>query len=130
MNTKALMVISAIFLGLSGISLTFFSDDLADMLGLKSSLSLLFQLMGGLYFGLAMINWTARYHLIGGIYSRPVAIGNLVHFVMGALALIQQKTVNTEIKEEILWILTLAYAAFALLFCYVFFTTPDLRKQN
>jgi hypothetical protein len=56
MNTKALMIVSAIFLGICGISLTFFSDELADILGMKSSLTILFQLMGGLYFGLAMIN--------------------------------------------------------------------------
>lgn len=130
MNTKALMIVSAIFLGICGISLTFFSDELADILGLKSSLTILLQLMGGLYFGLAMINWMARFHLIGGIYSRPVAIGNLMHFVIGALALIKQKTENAEITLETLWVFTLIYAAFAILFCYVFFTTPDLRKQS
>ena len=47
------------------------------------------QLLGGLYFGFGMLNWTAKGNLTGGIYSRPVAMGNLTHFVMGGLALLK-----------------------------------------
>jgi hypothetical protein len=35
-----------------------------------------------------MLNWMARANRIGGIYSRPVAMGNFLHFTMGALVLL------------------------------------------
>ena len=52
-------------------------------------LVLMLQLTGGLYFGFALLNWMGRSSLIGGIYGRPVAIGNFAHFLIGALALIK-----------------------------------------
>ncbi len=43
---------------------------------------LLVQMMGAIYLGFALLNWMARGVLIGGIYARPVAMGNFLHFAM------------------------------------------------
>ncbi len=48
---------------------------------------LLVQMMGALYLGFAILNWTARGVLIGGIYARPVALGNFLHFAMVGMML-------------------------------------------
>ena len=48
---------------------------------------LLVQMAGAVYLGFAMLNWMARGILIGGIYARPVALGNFLHFVMVAITL-------------------------------------------
>src|SRR5688500_19534319 len=89
MNTKLLMIVSAIILGLTGLILSFFPQEVSTYFGFNQSPPILLQVLGALYFGFAMINWTGKAHLIGGIYSRPVAIGNFTHFIIGALALIE-----------------------------------------
>jgi hypothetical protein len=43
--------------------------------------------MSALYFALSLMNWLARSNAIGGIYSRPVSIGNFVHFFVGTITL-------------------------------------------
>ena len=37
----------------------------------------------------AMLNWMAKGVIIGGIYSRPIVIANLAHFLIGDLELIK-----------------------------------------
>ena len=76
---------------------------------------LLVQLLGALWFAFAMVNWTARGSLIGGIYNRPVAIGNLTHFVIGAFALG---------KDGTLMPVAIVYALFAVAFAFLFFRSP------
>ena len=83
------MAVSSVLMAVSGSVLVFFPGYLlkysdADPNGV---FSLILQLLGGLYFAFAMLNWTAKANLIGGIYSRPVAIANFTHFMIGGLAL-------------------------------------------
>jgi hypothetical protein len=47
------------------------------------------QACGALYLGFAILNWMAKDNLIGGIYSRPVALGNFLHFFAVAMALVK-----------------------------------------
>jgi hypothetical protein len=79
------------------------------------------QILGALYFAFAMVNWTAKANLIGGIYARPIAIGNLTHFVVGSLALI--KNYFSQHDATIL-MFALIYMLFAVLFSIVFFRHP------
>ena len=55
-----------------------------------------------------MLNWMAKGTLIGGIYNKPIAIGNFTHFTIGGLALIK---IITEINAhtEIIIFLTVFY---------------------
>lgn len=125
MKTKPIMISSSIFLGILGILLTFIPDEIASSLSVTSnSISTLsLQLLGALYLGFAMLNWMAKGTLIGGIYNKPIAIGNFMHFTVGGLALIK---IITEIDAhiEIIIFLTVFYVVFALLFTYVFRTNP------
>jgi hypothetical protein len=75
----------------------------------------------------AMLNWTARANLIGGIYGRPIAIGNLTHFVIGALALMKGY-VGT--KDSVVLVVAIIYAVFAVCFAIVFFTHPLPEKTS
>ncbi|WP_296702123.1 hypothetical protein [Algoriphagus sp.] len=121
-NTKFIFTSSAIFLGLLGIDLTFIPQEIASFLGLPSGSSLFLQITGALYFGFAMVNWTVRGSTIGGIYNRPIAIGNFSHFIIGALALIKFSFNNLD-SIPIL-ILTVFYAVFAVIFSLIVFTHP------
>jgi hypothetical protein len=121
------MIISAIFLGGLGIILTFLPQEISNYLFIKQPI--IFQLLGALYFGFAMINWTAKANLIGGIYGRPVAIGNFSHFAIGGLALIKPILSGTLYGN--LWvIITIVYLVFGILFGYIFFNHPRLKAKT
>jgi hypothetical protein len=90
-NTRMLMAFSSAFLALLGVVFSFAPVELLVGLGAPSAapLPVLLQLAGASYFGLALANWTARGAIIGGIYARPLSLGNFVHFLSGSLALIK-----------------------------------------
>jgi hypothetical protein len=129
MPTKLLMISSSIFLGILGGILSFLPDEIISILSIRPNpiSTLSFQLMGALYFGFAMLNWMSKDSLIGGIYKKPIAIGNFMHFGIGGLALIK---ITSKIQGhlEIVITLTIIYAIFALLFGYVFRTNPHQIK--
>ncbi|HKR65725.1 MAG TPA: hypothetical protein VJZ00_18485 [Thermoanaerobaculia bacterium] len=123
MSTRLVLTASAIVLGLAGLAATFAPDEILNALHASgAALPLLIQLLGALYVGFAMLNWTAQDSLIGGIYNRPLAIGNLVHFIVGALALV--KGVMAGQRDVIIIAATVIYAMFALAFARIFFTSP------
>jgi len=128
MNTKLLMKTSAIVLGATGIILIFMPQEVSRYLNLTESTFALFQILGALYFGFAMLNWTAKANLIGGIYSRPVAIANFTHFLIGGLSLIKLVIHNT--SGACIWVCAILYVVFSLLFGYVFFTNPNLTNKT
>lgn len=121
-NTKLIFSASAIFLGLLGIDLTFIPLEIASFLALPPESALFLQLTGALYFGFAMVNWMIRGSTIGGIYNRPIAIGNFTHFLIGALALL--KSVSNNLDSIPILILTAIYAVFAIVFSLIVFTHP------
>jgi len=120
------MTASALTLGVTGIILTFLPQEVANLLQFAEPVTILFQILGALYFGFAMLNWTAKANLIGGIYSRPVCIGNLTHFLIGGLALMKF-ALRHEVGSGIL-ICAILYLLFAGLFGYVFLTHPSSIK--
>lgn len=94
LNTTLLMTTSAGFVGLIGVAVSLFPEELLRSLGTQSEgvPVLLIRLVGALYLGFAVLNWMARDNLIGGIYSRPVALGNFAHFFAASIVLIKHLT--------------------------------------
>ena len=128
MNTKTLMLVSALLLGLTGIFLLFFPQEISHYLNLNEANSIFFQIFGSLYFGFAMVNWTAKGSLLGGIYGRAIVTGNFTHFTIGTLALI--KWILFYNYFLYIWVFTIFYFIFAVLFGVVMFTNPWLKKTN
>jgi ATP/ADP translocase len=123
------MTISAVMLGVTGIILSFIPQEVSHFLSLTDSTPIVFQILGALYFGFAMLNWTAKANLIGGIYSRPVAIGNFTHFLIGGLALIKLLLHNT--NRTSIWVCAIMlYLIFAVLFGYVLFNNPASTNKS
>jgi hypothetical protein len=123
MNTKVLMSVSALIMGLTGIIMSFLPQEVLKYLtgSTGSGLDpLIIQLLGALYFAFGMVNWMAKGSLIGGIYARPIAIGNLTHFMIGALALLK----GYSSASPALIAATVVYIALAILFGIVFFRHP------
>ena len=124
MKPKYLMMASAVVMGLAGVLLIFASDEVMSYMAIKANLqaSLIFQLAGALYFSFAILNWNAKDNIIGGVYSKPVALGNFTHFFVGGMALIKGITGHSG-TEFIAFAATL-YILFAVLFALVMFRHP------
>lgn len=128
MHTNLIMSASALWLLLAGALLTFLPQELLAALGAapEPRLVALIQVCGAAYLGFAMLNWSARRNLIGGIYSRPVAIGNFLHFVAAALAIIKVAPAT-----DWHWTLVAAsavYGLFAIAFGIVVFRPPAAAR--
>lgn len=122
MNTKIIMIISSITMAVTGITASFMPDEILTFAGIEpvKHLSLLIQIMGAMYFAFSLINWFAKDNLIGGIYSKPIALGNFAHFMIGALALVK----SLPSDSILLLSACVFYALFAILFGYISFTNP------
>ena len=129
MYSRALMTISAAFLALLGLGTLFAPAEVLGMHGTPpdNATELLIQMMGALYLGFAILNWTARGNLIGGIYSRPVALGNFWHFLIVSLLLIKAAVVFRVLP---LAISATVFSAFAIWFGLVMFRPLPTRKED
>lgn len=127
MFTKIVMIASAIFLGTLGILLNFFTQEVDIYLnnGSNTTSIIFLQLLGALYLGFAIMNWMAKDTRIGGIYNKPIAIGNFMHFAVGSLALIKIVS-SIELNQKIIIVLAVVYSVFALCFAFIFRTNPKI----
>lgn len=125
--SRVLMSISAAVLAAVGLAGSFLPRESLRWLGSPPSvpLELMLQVLGALSLGFAMLDWMARHTVIGGIYGRPVVVGNLLHFASGALAL--AKGLLRAPEARLLWPLALVYAALALGFAVAMFRHPARR---
>src|SRR5215217_6942395 len=119
MNTKNLMTASCLFLGAVGLFTLFAPDTLLGFMDALPTKPLVVtvQLMGTLYFAFALLNWTAKDSAIGGIYARPVSLGNFAHFFVGTLLLAKYELSNR--FSVSVSIVLIVYAIFASLFYWL-----------
>lgn len=124
MNTKLLLGSSAVVMGAAGVAASFLPHELLAALDTQptDALALLVQLFGALLFAFAMMNWTAKGAAMGGIYGRPIALGNLTHFVVGALALL--KGAMDGATDPLIIAAGAVYTGFAIAFGFAFFRSP------
>ncbi len=124
MNAKMLMASSALAMAVAGLVASFLPHELLAALRIPSAgvLPTCVQLHGAALLGFAALNWMAKDSLIGGIYNRPVAIGNLLHFAVGAITLV--KWVLAGASSAATLVATALYAIFALGFVALVFGSP------
>ena len=91
MKTRYLMTLSAAFLAMLGVGITFLPQELLAHVGAPSdgTVVLLIQMLGALYLGIAILNWMHRDSHIGGIYCRPVSMANFFNFALGGIPLVK-----------------------------------------
>ena len=123
--SKILMTVSALYLGIIGIFLSFLPKEIINYLNINSNVItiLLFQLLGALYLGFGILNWMLKGSRIGGIYNRPVLMGNLMHFLVGAIALIKIVT-SIQAHSEIIIFLMIVYSTLSISFAILFKSNP------
>jgi hypothetical protein len=114
------MTLAAAFMAIGGIACTFFPREILTMHGTTPDRGsvLLVQIAGALYLGFAIMNWTARGNLIGGIYSRPLTLGNFVYFLNIALAMVRMAANDPHASTVAAAVI---HALFAAAFTFVIF---------
>ena len=124
MKTKLVMIASSGVLATAGLAASFLPQEILSLTPLPAEPVLVIglQLMGSLYVAFALINWFARDTVIGGIYNKPLSLGNFAHFMIGTLTLGKALTAGPAPLE--LWAASFLYGIFALLFGYIMFTAP------
>lgn len=128
MFSRTLMMASSLFMAIAGFIASFFPQEILHYLELTTPrlAIVIIQILGALYLGFALLNWMAKGVLIGGIYGKPLLMGNLLHFMMVALALIKT-SVNHPSLEIILGLIM--YSILAAGFCYLLFNTPKAVSE-
>jgi uncharacterized membrane protein len=116
-------------LGIAGITALFAPELILSLQKIQTigSSTLLVQLLGALYFGFAMMNWTVKDSAIGGIYARPVSLANFSHFFSGALLLV--KYLFASLSPFVL-VLTVIYILYALGFYWLVFHATGLKPSS
>lgn len=127
MNSRLLMVTSSAVLAIGGIVAIFAPAELLSSIGLADiAPPVLVQLLGAPYFAFAITNWTAKDNAIGGIYSRPLALGNFSHFAIGTLVLLRPAIALPRVPFLLALVV---YAVFALLFGALLFGRGPVDKS-
>ncbi|AWW31174.1 hypothetical protein DN752_14140 [Echinicola strongylocentroti] len=131
MHTKLIMTASAIFLFGLGIGFTFLPKELALHIGSgQSPVSIMMlQLLGALYIAFGTMNWMQKNSLIGGIYNRPLVLGNFGHFMIAGMALIKFVFSDFTIAH-LMWGLAVIYLIFAVIFGSLMFRGPVLESDS
>jgi hypothetical protein len=120
MSTRLLLTLSSIAMAAAGGAGLFAPQELLRLAHLPAAAAPYVQLHGAALLGFAFTNWMAKESRMGGIYNRPLAIGNLAHFAIGALALL---------KAAVL-VAGAVYALFALAFGVVAFGRAGNEKPR
>ena len=123
MHTRILMTLSAALMAIIGIAFSFMPQEVLGLHGTTpdNATIMLIQMAGAAYLGLAILNWTARGILMGGIYARPVALGNALHFWMVAIMLVKAAFTFGAVP---LIASAAVFSTFAIWFGYVLFRPP------
>lgn len=123
------MSASAVAMGIAGIAALFLPHELLSAIGVPATsvLPALVQLHGALLLGFAMVNWMAKDSLIGGIYNRPVAVGNLLHFATGAITLVKL-VIRGSMPMSVI-VAAAVYGVFAIGFAMIVFGSPVKTAQ-
>ncbi len=86
------MITSGILNGILGIVFIFLPQEIGRWLGMSSPTGagvLALQLLGAALFGFGLINYVGRNAILGGIYGKPILLGNMVFHFIAALELIR-----------------------------------------
>ncbi len=121
------MSASAVVLGAVGVFLLFAPDVASIAAGVAAlpATMVIVQLIGVLYLGFAVLNWMSRGSTIGGIYARPLMVGNLLHFASGTAVIF--KALSRAPLPRAWWMLAVMYAGFAVAFARLLWRDPISR---
>jgi hypothetical protein len=131
MKSKIVLTVSAGFLCVMGLVLDFLPQEAAAALGLGTlpMAVLILQVLSAALLGMGFLNWLSKGNPMGGIYSRPLALQNLLFFGIGAIPLDRAAFHSNSVPaiQGAACVMTIFAVAFAWL---MFFHDPIPKAQN
>lgn len=81
MFTRIVLLFTAIVNGALGLLISFFPEETLQTLAVETNgmSLLLMKILGAMFLGFAAINYFSKDSMIGGIFNRPLLIGNLLY---------------------------------------------------
>lgn len=115
---------SALLLGLTGLAFLFAPAELLARIApaIPASAAWLGQLLGAAWLGLAAMNWTTRFTMVGGIYGRAVVFANATAYFVSAMVLLSAAR-RVDFTPALL-LVTLIAIVMAVLYGYLLFRGP------
>jgi hypothetical protein len=131
MNSKLIQSAGSIFLAAIALPCIFIPDEVSKnvILAENEYVLLMVQILGGLLFGFAVVNWMSRTVIMGGIYGKAIYMGNLAQFMVGGLALLKWNVKNG-FPAGILLVILIGYMIFLVLYLMVFFRSPKIAAEK
>jgi hypothetical protein len=122
MTSRAIASLSAAVLGGGGLLLLFAPEVVVEAMGgaRRSAASVLAQVLGGAWLGVAMLDWYTRGQPIGGIYGRPVVFANLMLYFVATTTLAKGAAWGT----DALWVAAAVTAVMTTLYGWLLFRAP------
>jgi hypothetical protein len=129
MKSNLLLSVSALTMFAAGLALSLLPQEALVAVGAAPAplQVLLLQVTGALYLGFGMLNWMNRGNLVGGIYARPLVVGNLLHFAAVAIAVLKLVTVGERTPAVLVG--GAVYVVLALGFARALLTSPVAAKE-
>jgi hypothetical protein len=90
--SKTTLISSALINGILGILITFLPQETGQFIGtteMNSADLALMQVLGSALIGIAIINFMSRGLTVGGIYGKPIQLGNLIFHLASGLGLLK-----------------------------------------
>lgn len=90
--SKTILISSAAINGIIGFFITFLPQETGQFIGtteMNSADLALMQVLGSALIGIAIINFMGRSLTVGGIYGKPIQLGNLVFHLATGLGLLK-----------------------------------------
>ena len=123
------MSASAVFMVTLGLTASFLPQEILAYASLQpvGFAVVLVQVTGALFLAFAMLNWMSRGNIIGGIYARPLAFGNFLHFTVVSITLVKYLMAGqaTQFLPVVL-----PYVVFAVWFGLAMFTHPVSKEKT
>lgn len=130
-STQTLLIASTIFNGMMGLLTSFLPQEVLKINDLPTSPTnvLFLQILSAFYIGLAMINYLSKDAAIGGIYNRPILMGNIAYHGIASIALVKF-AFRQDIFSATLITLTVVYCVLSIGFLKLFFVGPDKHTSR
>jgi hypothetical protein len=129
MHGRLILTLSALILFAVGGAALFAADEVARLFAAGASKGLAFaiQLTGCGLLGFAALNWMSRGNRIGGIYARPIGIGNLLLFTTAGLTI--GKATLAGSLPVIVTAVGIIFAILAIAFAWLVFVHDPLAEH-
>lgn len=124
---RKILGVSSLLLAVLGGGLLFFPEASADSLSLPDGSARALPLVAGGQLGFAMLNWTGRGAVYGGVYGRPIVVGNFANAVITSSVLLR---IQLDEGSAFGWLVLVAFILYLVAFIRLTFWPPFEKDRR